>query len=64
MDVAGAEKFPKEEVTLVPLVKPPNPLKLPPFPKPEKGVEVDPSLPTDGVRENPLKPLKVPPPSA
>lgn len=65
VDEAGAEKLPKEGVLLFPLVKPPKPLNPPPLPKPGKGVELDGALVVvdDGVKENPLKPLNVPPAS-
>lgn len=62
MDVAGGEKPPNEGVILLPLVKPPKPLKPPPFPNPEKGAGVE--VAADDAREKPLKPLKAPLPSA
>lgn len=57
-DVAEDEKPPNEDVMLVPLVRPPRPLKPPPFPKPENAVV--PPLAAVVVKENPLKPLKAP----
>lgn len=57
-DVAEDEKPPNEGVILFPFVRPPRPLKPPPFPKPENAVT--PPLAAAAAAENPLKPLKAP----
>lgn len=61
MDVAaGDEKPPNDGVMLFPLVRPPRPLKPPPFPKPGKAAGVEAPAAADVLRENPLNPLKAP----
>lgn len=65
-DAAGEAKPPKEGVPLFPFVRPPRPLKPPPFPNPENGVGVGVGaelLLAAAVKEKPLKPLNAPLPS-
>lgn len=59
-DAAGEEKPPKEGVPLFPFVRPPRPLRPPPFPNPANGAEL---LLAAAVKEKPLKPLNAPLPS-
>lgn len=61
---ADEAKPPKEGVPLFPFVRPPRPLKPPPFPNPENGVGVGAELlHAAAVKEKPLKPLNAPLPS-
>lgn len=61
----GDEKPPNDGAMLFPLVRLLRPLKLPPFPKPEKAAGAEAALAAAAVlREKPLNPLKAPPPSA
>lgn len=67
-DAAGEAKPPKEGVPLFPFVRPPRPLKPPPFPNPENGVGVGAGAGAElllaaAVKEKPLKPLNAPLPS-
>lgn len=67
-DAAGEAKPPKEGVPLFPFVRPPRPLKPPPFPNPENGVGVGVGAGAElllaaAVKEKPLKPLNAPLPS-
>lgn len=62
-DAAGAENPPNDGAMLFPLVRLLRPLKPPPLPNPEKAVGAEPPLAVV-LRENPLKPLKDPLPSA
>lgn len=47
-----------EGAALVPLVRSPKPLKVPPLPKAEKMGVVEGALASDVAKEKPLKPLK------
>lgn len=63
----GDEKPPNDGATLFPLVRLPRPLKLPPFPKPEKAAGAEAALAAAAaaaLAAKPLNPLKAPPPSA
>lgn len=63
----GDEKPPNDGAMLFPLVRLPRPLKLPPFPKPEKAAGAEAALAAAAaaaLAAKPLNPLKAPPPSA